>query len=243
MPLCVYINKITWESEVSGIPFGEIIFKESTHKDNPDIPLERYSYVLSRINPEDKNFEEKLYLLASKGFKLSDVFIMFNMKFPHLQTEPDFSRWENYKVFSGKEITDNMLKDLLEISIEKMDVSRYFLELPRNIAEKIYKKWILDLVKYGRSFVLYDMAENKLKGFLGCMISENKYKNFILFGEGMSFILLAKSFIIGCAPDKIDEMEFKVSIRNLRALKIISKLIECREKKISFEFVFSKINI
>lgn len=251
----VYVNKLLWESDASGIMFGELIFDEFDEevKCNDSyglLLLQQYDYIVSRINPEDRNFEQKLCFLIPNGFKLSDVFVVFSLKFPNLKNKPDFSRWENYisrcencKIFSGKEIEGFVSKELLKITIEKMSISRYFFELPYHIAEKIYTKWVSDLVRYGRAFVLYDFVECKIKGFLGCMIDGNKYKNFILFGEGISFLILMKNFVISILSDKLDEMEFKISLRNLRALKVMSRIIGNREKKISFEFVFSKSNI
>lgn len=235
------IAELKWETEAAGIKFGEIVFSRGdfSQKVAPISDLHRYNYIVARLNPEDVNFVEKLYFLFSEKFSLSDTFVVINSKFT--QFEEDFSRWNDYCILTGKDLTSR--EELLNQAINKMKVSRYFRELPYQIAEKIYRRWIDDIIDHGVSFVFLERPNFKIKGFLGFTIESRRAKNFILFGEGISFVFLIKHFVNFGIARGIKDMEFKISLKNLGALRIISRWLKYSEHRINFELVFSKINM
>ncbi|MCS7213159.1 MAG: hypothetical protein NZ927_02910 [Candidatus Calescibacterium sp.] len=236
------IRDLKWETEASGIKFGEIVFSGSdfSQKVNPISDLHRYNYIVARLNPEDLNFVEKLYFLFSEKFSLSDTFAVISMKIPRFGRE-NFSRWNDYCILNGKDLTSR--EELLNQAMTKMKVSRYFNELPYQIAEKIYRRWLNEIIDRGVSFVFLERSNFKIKGFLGFMVESGRAKNFILFGEGISFVFLIKHFVNFGSDQGIKDMEFKISLKNLRALRVISRWIRNIEHQINFELVFSKINI
>lgn len=254
---------LKWESEASQLKFGEIVFATQDIKHQQKSPkaedrkvarleeseklsdkLSGYDYVIARLAPSDRNFYEKALFLLSKGFALSDVFIIIKIKIPRL-SDVDVYKWKDRKIITIESTNRPMLQELTQKMLEKMKISRYFQELPFQVAERIYTKWLNDIIERGLSFILLKEAgtHHKIEGFIGCTKEGVKCKNFILFGEGMSFILLIKSLANASLERKLKYFEFKISLRNHKAIRSILKWLENRDYKVRTEFVFSKLNL
>lgn len=224
------IKPLEWETNATGLKFGELVFDEEDENDK----ISGYDYIVARLKQDDKNLSQKILFLVLNGFTLSDIFFVFDCSIPYFG-DIDFSKWKDLKVIFD---VRNKQKEIFSKMMERIFVSRYFYELPFEIVEKIYKKWLEDIISFGRAFAVVD--NSGIRGFLGHTVDGGKAKNFLLFGESMSFAFLIKAFSEQSLKEGIKKAEIKISLKNKRALKILWRWIRKSEHRVYTEFVFSK---
>ncbi len=251
----------TWESEITGLKFGEIILNsndlEQKNLISSNILIKDFDFVVARIRLEssldmfnsfdphhirDEKINYALKILSDLGFKFQDIQVFFSVYMSsEIYSKPlEKSKWPD--IIFKQELSKEEINFLFEFLPSRFKFSWYFKEIP-NIAEKIYRKWLEEIILSDAGIYVFAAHKNDSSrfGFLGAKNVSSSARFPLMFSQGIPSYVIIKEFMQILRKNGFKNFEIKISLISNKKFALLYKnsITKCNPY---IEIIMSKKN-